>query len=112
MPPRQARAEVDDLVADGYKVLWASPYRVGPDLRPYFDIILTNSSEVDTIGYFDLKVDQMNQTIEKMRRQGYSARFIVTRNRGKNSANILSIASIVCITARLSSRLTRIFPLL
>ena len=83
MSPRQVRAKVDDLVADGYKVLWVSPYRVGPDFKPYFDVILTNSSEEDTIEYLDLKVDQMNQTIQRMRTQGYSAKYIVTRDRGK-----------------------------
>ena len=86
MPPRQARDKVIELVANGYKVLWVYPYRVGPDLRPYFDVILTNSSEADTVGYLDLKIDQMNKTIDKMRTQGYSARYIVTRDRGKNQA--------------------------
>lgn len=93
-PPRQARAEVNDLIADGYEVLWVSPYRVGPDLRPYFDVILTNSSEADTIGYLDLKVDQMNQTIKRMKTQGYSAKYIVTRGRGKNPATHTSYSAV------------------
>ena len=94
MSPRQTRAEVDDLVADGYKVLWVCPYRVGPDHRPYFDVILTNSSEADTIGYLDLKIDQMNRTIQNMRTQGYSARYIVTRDRGKNLATATSYSAV------------------
>ena len=82
--PRQARSEVEDLVADGYKVLWVSPYRVGPNLKPYFDVILTNSSEADTIGYLDLSVDELNQTIHDASMRGYSASYVVSRDRGKN----------------------------
>ena len=81
--PRQARGEVDDLIAEGYKLLWAAPYRVGPDLKPYFDVILTNSSEADTKGFMDLTFNEMNQTIHEMKAEGYSASVIVDRARGK-----------------------------
>ena len=65
-------------------MLWVAPYRVGPDLRPYFDIVLTNSSQADTRGFLDLTVEVMNRTIREMKEQGYSARYIVDRDRGKN----------------------------
>jgi hypothetical protein len=81
--PRQARGEVNDLIADGYKLLWAAPYRVGPDLKPYFDVILTNSSEADTKGFMDLTFEDMNRTIHRMKTEGYSASVIIDRVRGK-----------------------------
>ena len=81
--PRQARGEVDDLIADGYKLLWAAPYRVGPDLKPYFDVILTNSSEADTKGFMDITFDNMNRTIHESKAEGYSASIIISRDRGK-----------------------------
>ena len=84
MSPRQARAEVADLEADGYKVLWVSPYRVGPNLKPYFDVILTNASEAEVKGYLDLSIEAINTTIYSMKEQGYSASYIVSRDRGKN----------------------------
>ena len=81
--PRQARSEVDDLTAEGYKLLWVAPYRVGPSLKPYFDVILTNSSEADTKGFMDLTFDDMNRTIHEMKAEGYSASVVVDRARGK-----------------------------
>ena len=85
MSPRQARSAVEDLVDNnGYKVLWVVPYRVGPDLKPYFDVILTNSSQADTKAFMDLNVDVMNRTIYEQQALGYSARLIVGRDRGKN----------------------------
>ena len=60
-----------------------SPYRVGPDLKPYFDVILTNSSQADTKGFLDLTFDDMNRTIHEMKAEGYSASVIVDRARGK-----------------------------
>ena len=83
--PRQTRSEVEDLVDNsGYKVLWVAPYRVGPDLKPYFDVILTNSTQADTKGFLDLNIDDMNLTIFDQRALGYFAQFIVSRDRGKN----------------------------
>ena len=81
---RQARNEVADLVAEGYTLLWAAPYWVGPSFpKPYFDVILTNSSDTDTKGFMDITHEVMNQTIYDMKALGYSASTITHRPRGR-----------------------------
>ena len=66
----------------GYKVIWATTYRVGSDSRSYFDVILSNSSNVDVKGFLDLGITALNKTIQNMTQQGYSVWFLSDRKRG------------------------------
>ena len=48
VPPRQARDDIRNLMASGYKLTWISSYRVGLSKSPYFDFVASNNS---AIGY-------------------------------------------------------------
>ena len=66
----------------GYKVIWVTTYRVGPR-KAYFDVVLSNSSNVDTKGYLDLDITRLHQTIGNMTQQGYSVWYLSDRERGR-----------------------------
>ncbi len=82
--PRQARDHIKQLMRDNYKLTWVSSYRLGPDLRPFFDYIATNSSSIDTISYVEIGFVELNTTIQLMEKKGYFIKLLIDRIRGKN----------------------------
>ena len=84
MSPRQARDRIKSLLRNGYKLTWISSYRLGPDLKPYFDFIATNSSRVDTKSVVEIGFSELNRTIYDMKDQGYYIKLLIDRIRGKN----------------------------
>ena len=74
--------ELPNWEKQGYKVIWATTYQVGPNSKSYFDVILSNSSRFDVKGFFDLDITDLNRTIQNMTQQGYSVWFLSDRKRG------------------------------
>lgn len=88
--PKQTRQEVESLVSKGYKVTWITTHLGGPSQRHYFDVILTNHSQVDTRTFIDLNSAVANKTIKQMAHEGYSLEKISDRERGLSSSKALS----------------------
>lgn len=84
MSPRQARDRMETLMGSGYMLTWISSYRLGPEMKPYFDFVASNSSLVDTVSYVEIGYDELNKTIHDMEKRGYFVRLLIDRIRGRN----------------------------
>ena len=84
IPPRQARAEMSNLMKASYKLTWISSYRVGPSMIPYFDFVASNSSAVDTVSFVEISYAELNSTILLMEGRNYFVSLLIDRIRGKN----------------------------
>lgn len=67
-----------------YKLSWISSYRVGPEMVPYFDFVVTNNSAVDTLAFVEISYAQLNETIHAMKEKRYYVSLLIDRIRGKN----------------------------
>ena len=82
--PRQARSLANALLHNGYHIIWTTAYTTGPSFKPYMDVILTNSTQVDTRGFLDLTFNKMNETLFQMKDEGYFPKYISDRRRGSD----------------------------
>ena len=89
--PRQTRDKVEELMEDGYKLTWIASYRLGPNTKPYFDYVASNSSRVNTVAHVEIRFDKLNETIHMMREQGYHVRLLIDRYRGNNPSPSYSV---------------------
>lgn len=85
MSPRQARDKIQTLITGGHKLTWISSTRLGPSRKPYFDFVATNSSTIDTISYVEIRFNELNQTIFRLKEEGYFVKLLIDRIRGRNS---------------------------
>lgn len=83
LPSKQARATLTENVEIGYKLYWVTSYRVGPSKKPFFDMLFTNSSLVDTLGVVDELLTTFIQTISTFAARGYFVTHLSSRARGR-----------------------------
>lgn len=75
---------MSSLMKAGYKLTWISSYRVGPDMIPYFDFVVSNDSALDTIAFVEIRFAELNETIHVMEQRKYFVSLLIDRIRGKN----------------------------
>jgi len=68
----------------GYKLTWISSYRVRPDMIPFFDFVVSNSSCVDTVAFVEISFAELNETIHVMEQRKFFVSLLIDRIRGKN----------------------------
>lgn len=94
LSPKRARSEVTAHLTNGYKVTWITTHSGGAIQSHAMDVILSNSTLVDTRVFIDLTATQLNETIHQMANEGYSIKTLADRERGRAPGSSISYTAL------------------
>lgn len=94
LSPKRTRSEVTALLENGYKVTWITTHLLGTSKTQTFDVVLSNSTNVDTRVFIDITAKALQDTVETMSAQGYSISSLADRERGRAPNNAISYTAL------------------
>ena len=75
-------------------MIWITTHTGGAVLSHTVDVILSNSTLVDTRVFIDLSASQLNQTLQQMASEGYSIKTLADRERGRAPSSSVSYTAL------------------